>query len=105
MNPDAIDRALRSDRRIEPSPAFHPDVMRAVRAQAAIGPRRRFAWRHLESAAVAASVAVPLLVAGRLLEGSGAAAEDIAEAARWLVPTLSATLAGAWWLTRTAISR
>jgi hypothetical protein len=47
MNANEIDRALREDRVIEPSPDFAVRVMAAVRRQASEHEALAFPWRHL----------------------------------------------------------
>jgi hypothetical protein len=104
MNPNEVDQALRRERRIEPSPEFRAQVMRAVQAYAATRGARAFRFGDLWSVVAIASVVGPLLVAMRLLNGVEAGSGELAEATRWFVFTLTGTLAGAWWCTRDAAS-
>src|SRR5687767_2353694 len=105
MNPAEIDEALCRERRIEPSVEFRAQVMRVIHAHATRGRERSFKFDHLWSVAAVASVVVPLLVAVRLLNGAEGRSGELAEAARWLLFTLTGTLAGAWWCTYDAVRR
>jgi len=98
VNLNEIDRALRDERRIEPTDDFRSQVMQAVRAQhAACDQRRRIEFHQFWPSIAVASVVVPLLFAVRLLDGPESNARDIVEVGRWLFLTLSVTLAGVWW--------
>ena len=105
MNPIEVDQALSRDRRIEPSAELATQVMRAVHAHAAAGRRRSSGFGHLWPVIAVASVVVPLLVAVPLLSGVEGRPDDVAEVTRWLVFTLTGTLAGAWWCTQGARRR
>ena len=104
MNPTEIDRALRSEQRIEPSAGFRSHVMQAIHAHASGGRKRRVGFGQLWPSVAVASVVVPLLIAVRLLDGPEAQPRDVADATRWLSFTLTATLAGAWWFTRDVVA-
>jgi hypothetical protein len=104
MTQDEVDQALRRERHIEPSADFRPDVMRAVHAHAAASRQRTFKFDHLWSVVAVASVVVPLLVAMRLLSGAEGGSGEAADATRWLLFTLTGTLAAARWCTRDATS-
>ncbi|MFQ5349214.1 MAG: hypothetical protein ACE5EG_02085 [Thermoanaerobaculia bacterium] len=105
MNDDAIDRALRDEPPVTPSPGFAHGVMRSVRVEAAHQEALPFPWKPL-AGGLAATVAVAL--AGAL---TGAAPADaalaeppaqLAQALAWLCATLAASLGLAWWPVRFA---
>jgi hypothetical protein len=104
MNPTEIDRALRSEQRIEPSARFQSHVMQAVHAHVSSGRKRRVGFGQLWPSLAVASVIVPLLIAVRLLDGPEAQSRDVAQAASWLSFTLTATLAVAWRFTRDMVA-
>ena len=96
MNPSEIDEALRTDERIEPSPAFAGEVMHAVHARAASGQTPGWLGRAVWPVVAVASVAVALLVAVTFLTGLDTRGEETIEIARWLSIALTGTLAVAW---------
>ena len=104
MNPTGIDEALRREPSVEPSAEFRARVMRAVHVQAATRKDRAFRLDHLWSVVAVASVVVPLLAAVRLLNAEGRSGE-LAEGTRWLVFTLTGTLAAAWWCAYDTVRR
>ena len=100
MNPTEIDDALRTDRRIEPSPEFRAKVMQAVHARAAVSQPHRWVGRAVWLAVPVTSVVIALLVAGTVLERSDAQVAEVSEIVRWLSFTLAGTFAMAWRSTR-----
>ena len=100
MTPTEIDDALRTDRRIEPSAEFRAQVMRAVHARAAVGPRHTRVGRAVWPAVPVTSVVVALLIAATLLEPSKSGPGEMNEVVRWLTFTLTGTFAMAWRSTR-----
>ena len=105
MNPEEIDHALRRDQHIQPTAEFRAHVMRAVHARSATRRERASRLEHLWSVVAVASVVVPVLVGVRLLNGAEGRSGELAEATRWLVFTLSGTLAAAWWCTHDIVRR
>lgn len=99
MKPPDIERIVREEQLIEPSARFTSRVMRSVRADVADWQPRRLAWRELWPGLALASILIPLVVAGRFLGGSDAAAGESVQPALWLSVTIVGTLGLASWCT------
>jgi hypothetical protein len=99
MTPVDIDRIVRAENGIEPSPHFTSRVMRAVRADVADRRARRFAWRQAWQAAAAASLVVPVAIASMALD-VGAIPTSPADPMFLLTLTMVGTAALVSWYTR-----
>jgi hypothetical protein len=102
MTPDEIDDALGRDPGIEPTPAFGANVMRAVHARAALPPSQGRLAPAIWPVVAVASVAVALLAAVGLVNGTASRGDETFELVRWLSFTLTGTIAVAWPKTRRA---
>jgi len=107
MRPDDIERALREDDAILPSPGFAARVMRAVREEAEDLGAIRFPWMRIIPGLVVCVAAIVVgLVSGKpafdsgLVEASSAVSRAISSTA--VVATL-APLLGSWILVRFAL--
>ena len=105
MNETEIERALRDEPEISPTPDFAHRVMRSVRHQAADHEAMPFPWKQL-AAGLAASAGLAL--AGVLAGGASAPAPlpelsgELVNALTWLSTTLVGCLGLGWWSVRHA---
>ena len=99
MNQDAIDRAMREDREISPSPGFAPRVMRSVRREAARRQAMPFPWHVVAGGlAIAAALIIASSFTGGMRVDAEAAArlQSLAPALGWLFAALAGSLGMAW---------
>ncbi len=106
MPDDPIDRALRDQPEIAPSPELARRVMRAVRHEAAQRQGLPFPW-HLAGGgvAIAAGLTLAALLGGGLTAPAAAPPAPpawLAPAVAWLASTLVASLGLAWGAVRLA---
>ena len=103
MKPNEIERAMRTDTTVTPSPDFADRVMRAVRVEADTTRGLEFPWKWL-AAGLAACAA--LIVAGFLAGARGvdldAASPATTQALTILPMSLVGTLLLLWWSRRLA---
>jgi len=100
MSPNEIERALRDDRTIAPSPEFAGRVMRVVRQRADEREALAFPWRRLAPglALCAAIVAVGLVGGAPPLRVES----TLAQAVTWIPSVLAGSYALVWWSLRLA---
>lgn len=113
MRPDEIDRALREDRTLTPSPGFSGTVMRAVRQQAETREGLEFPWLRL-AAGLATCAGLTVCGVVIMLAGSGPPPVDtaalistlersaLAPAMAWASTALVGSYLLGWWSLRLA---
>ena len=108
MNPDDIDRALREDETVTPSPEFAARVMRSVRHEAEDLGAIAFPWSRVVPGIVVCTIVLIVgIVAGRpvidpeTVENAGTGVVQVipAETFVWMV----APLLGSWLLVRVSL--
>jgi hypothetical protein len=99
MNPAEIDRIVREDEVVEPSPRFTARVMCSVRAAVAERQTRRSPWLQAWPGLALVSVLIPVVIAARVLGAAPGADSQAAEAMLWLSLTIVLTLTLASWST------
>ena len=108
MSSDDIDRLLREDRNIEPSPYFAGNVMRAVRRSVDDRAAIAFPWKRLVPGL---AVCVAAIVAGAIggapgipPEVASRAAENLArfQVVTWVPAAIAGTYLLVWWSMRVA---
>ncbi len=108
MSEDLVDRALREERPIAPSPQFADRVMRRIRLEADRRNAIAFPWRRFAPGLAASALLVALAVAAAALrgepfpEGIEPAPGRLAAGAAWLSMALSGTYALVWGARRLA---
>lgn len=105
MRDGAIERALRDDPGLTPSPGFTGRVMASVRLEAGERGALAFPWRHL---AAGLSACAAVTAAGILLApppdlaalSRAVAAVALTQAAPWLAAAVVLTFLPTWWSMR-----
>jgi hypothetical protein len=105
MKQEEIERALRTEKTVTPSPDFAHRVMRAVRAEADANRGLEFPWRWLAAglAACAALIAAGVMTGARGVELDALSLSPAAIQATMLVPvSLAVSFLLVWWSRRLA---